>query len=113
MTSAPYLTGGSLTGSWVTRLLTNSLDQTFIASVPAGNYFYFAHPQRMGQAVFQINDAGIGGLDPQGYDVVPGVSANSYGNLNGYVEDYFIYRTNNSGIGNNVKFDTGSNSTEL
>jgi hypothetical protein len=62
----------------------------------------------MGQAIFQINDAGIGGLDPQGINGIPGASSNSYGNINGYVEDYFIYRTNNSGIGDNLKFDTAS-----
>jgi hypothetical protein len=62
----------------------------------------------LGQALFQINDLGIGAVDAQGYgNASEGVSSNSYGNMNGYTEDYFIYRTSNAGIGT-VKIDTAS-----
>jgi hypothetical protein len=113
VTSAPSLTSNTITGSWVTRVLSNSLDQTFTVDVPSGNYIFFAYPQRLGEAVVQINDQSQGGLDPQGYAGIPGVSSHSYSNMNNFTEKYYIYRSNNSGLGNNTKVDTGSNNTEL
>jgi hypothetical protein len=113
VTSASSLVGSSLTGSWVTRTLTQSLDQTFSNLViPNGHYWYFAYPKRLGNSFYQINDIGEGAVDAQGYGSVPGVSSNSYSNMNGYTEDYFIYRTSNAGIGS-VKIDTGSNRDQL
>ena len=76
-------------------------------------YGYFAYPKRLGDAIyFSVDDAPIGGFDPQGFAGIPGSSSHSYGNLNGFVEDYFIYRTNNANLGF-VKIDTGENSGQL
>jgi hypothetical protein len=65
-----------------------------------------------GAIYFSVDDAPIGGFDPQGFAGIPGSSSHSYGNLNGFVEDYFIYRTNNANLGF-VKIDTGENSGQL
>jgi hypothetical protein len=116
VTSATFLTGATLTGSWVTRNLAwgEDLDQTFNSVViPNGNFWYFAYPKRLGEALFQINDLGVGAVDAQGYgNASEGASSNSYGNMNGYTEDYYIYRTSNAGIGT-VKIDTGDSLGDL
>jgi hypothetical protein len=119
VTNASSLANGSaLTGVGFVRTLTNSLDQTFnlalTANSPDGDlYGYFAYPKRLGGAIyFSVDDAPIGGFDPQGFAGIPGSSSHSYGNLNGFVEDYFIYRTNNANLGF-VKIDTGENSGQL
>jgi hypothetical protein len=107
------LTAGGFTGSdWVNRITSNSLDQTFNLTVPNGSYAYYGYPQRLGVSVNQINDLGQGGFDLQGYAGIPGVSANSYGNLNGFVENYLFYRSNNASLGS-IKVDTGANAGEL
>jgi hypothetical protein len=113
VTGQTSLTAGTLTGSWLTRNTLNSLDQTFILNVPIGEYIYFAYPKRLGEAVFQINDLGAGGFNAQGYGGVPGVSSHNWGNDKGFFEDYYIYRSTNSGLGNNTKIDTGSSLTDL
>ena len=106
--------GSGFTGAWVTRTTTNSIDQTFTVNVPVGSYIYFAFPERLGEATFQINDLGIGGFSPQGLNGVPGVSAQNYYNLNGFVEKYRFYRSTNSGLGNNTKVDVAPiNNPEL
>ncbi len=97
--------GSGFTGAWVTRTTTNSIDQTFTVNVPVGQYIFFAFPERLGEATYQINDLGIGGFSPQGLNGVPGVSAQTWGNANGYREKYFFYRSINSGLGNNTKVD--------
>ena len=113
VTSATFLTGLTLTGTWVTRTVTENLDQTFTnVAIPNGNYWYFAYPKRLGEAWFQINDIGFGAVDAQGYGNAQGVSSNSYGNMNGYTEDYYIYRTSNAGLGT-VKIDTGDSQDDL
>ena len=107
------LTAGGFTGSdWINRITSNSLDQTFNLTVPNGSYAYYGYPQRLGVSVNQINDLGQGGFDLQGYAGIPGVSANSYGNLNGFVENYLFYRSNNASLGS-IKVDTGANAGEL
>jgi hypothetical protein len=113
VTSATDLDGTTLTGTWVTRTISNSLDQTFTVNVPTGQFVFFGYPKRLGEAVFQINDLGVGGFNAQGYGGVPGVSSNSYSNMSNYTEDYYIYRSTNSGLGNNTKVDTGSSLTDL
>jgi hypothetical protein len=113
VTSATDLNGATLTGTWVTRTISNSLDQTFTVNVPTGQFVFFGYPKRLGEAVFQINDLGVGGFNAQGYGGVPGVSSNSYSNMSNYTEDYYIYRSTNSGLGNNTKVDTGSSLTDL
>jgi len=106
--------GSGFTGAWVTRTTTNSIDQTFTVNVPVGSYIYFAFPERLGEATFQINDLGIGGFSPQGLNGVPGVSAQNYYNLNGFIEKYRFYRSTNSGLGNNTKVDVAPiNNPEL
>ena len=113
VTAATSLNGGTLTGSWVTRTLSNSLDQTFTVNVPVGEYIFFGYPKRLGEAVFQINDLGVGGFNAQGYGGVPGVSSNSYSNMSAYTEDYYIYRSTNAGLGSGTKVDTGSSLSDL
>jgi hypothetical protein len=113
VTSATDLNGATLTGSWVTRTISNSLDQTFTVNVPIGQFVFFGYPKRLGEAVFQINDLGVGGFNAQGYGGVPGVSSNSYSNMSNYTEDYYIYRSTNSGLGDSTKVDTGSSLTDL
>ena len=112
VTSASSLTGGGFTGSWVTRITSNSLNQTFSPNVPSSHFVYYAHPQRLGESLVQINDVGQGGFSLQGVGQVTGVSANSYGNMNGYVENYLFYRSDNSGLGQ-ITVDTGANAGEL
>ena len=112
VTSASSLTGGGFTGSWVTRITSNSLNQTFSPNVPSSHFVYYAYPQRLGESLNQVNDVGQGGFSLQGFGQVPGVSANSYGNMNGYVENYLFYRSDNSGLGQ-ITVDTGANAGEL
>lgn len=105
VTGASSLGPNEFTGPWTTRITTNSIDQTRTVNVPIGEYIFFAYPRRLSDATFQINDLGIGGFSPQGLGGVPGVSAQTAGNLNGYVEQYLFYRSTNSGLGSNTKFD--------
>lgn len=105
VTGASSLGPSEFTGPWTTRITTNSIDQTRTVNVPIGEYIFFGYPRRLGDATFQINDLGIGGFSPQGLGGVPGVSAQTAGNLNGYIEQYLFYRSTNSGLGSNTKFD--------
>lgn len=114
VTGASSLGPDQFTGGWTSRITTNSIDQTQTVNVPIGQYIFFAYPRRLGDATFQINDLGIGGFNPQGLGGVPGVSAQTAGNLNGYVEQYLFYRSTNSGLGSNTKFDVAPiNNPEL
>lgn len=114
VTGASSLGPNQFTGGWTSRITTNSIDQTQTVNVPIGEYIFFAYPRRLGDATFQINDLGIGGFSPQGLGGVPGASAQTAGNLNGYVEQYLFYRSTNSGLGSNTKFDVAPiNNPEL
>ena len=112
VTSASSLTGGGFTGTWVTYITSNSRQQSFPVTLPSDHYVYYAHPQRLGESVNQIDNVGIGGLGLQGYGNITGASANSYGNRNGYVENYLFYRSNNPSLGL-IQVDTGANAGEL
>jgi len=113
VTSAASLTSDTLTGPWLNKSLSNSLDQTFTFNVPQSEYIFFAHPKRLGECAFQINDIGQGGFSPQGIGGVPGLSTHAYSNMNNYTENYTIYRSTNSGLGDNTKVDTGSDTNQL
>ena len=112
VTSASSLTGGGFTGTWVTYITSNSRQQSFPVTLPSDHYVYYAHPQRLGESVNQIDNVGIGGLGLQGYGNITGASVNSYGNRNGYVENYLFYRSNNPSLGL-IQVDTGANAGEL
>jgi len=91
-----------VTSGDIKSLLTNSIPQNdpkqqFDVSItnPIGEYVYYAHPTRLGQTVQSINNAAYGGMELQGDLKVGNVSNLSFANINGYVEEFYVYRTEN------------------
>ena len=83
------------------QLLSSKLT-SFTATAGEGQYFYYCLPKRMGKCIFTV------GVLPGGFNLVKfddPTSENGYKetfdfkNSSGYTEPYYIYRSNNSGLG--------------
>jgi hypothetical protein len=71
----------------------NSLSHVFTESLTSGNYLFVAYPTRLGEARIAINNAAYGGTKLQGYGGIPGNSIVNSTNVNGYLEPFYVYRS--------------------
>lgn len=71
--------------------LLESRIKTFSVTSNTGQYVYYAYPSRLGTSRFFV-----GGFEG-GFSLV---STLSYTNPSGYTEDYYVYRSENSSLGN-------------
>lgn len=74
----------------LTSELSNSRAKTFTVTAAAGEYIYYCFPSRLGAATFTV-----GGFEG-GFEAPSTVSVT---NASGYTEDYYVYRSTNSGLG--------------
>lgn len=86
---------GTINSSFVTSLsnspLSNTKTRKITINVPAGQYAWYAYPKRLGTCTFSV-----GGFDG-GFEAPVTVSVQ---NASGVTEDFYVYRSTNSGIGN-------------
>jgi hypothetical protein len=74
----------------LTNELSNSKAKTFTVTANTGEYIYFAYPLRLGTATFTV-----GGFEG-GFESPTTVSVT---NSSSYTENYYVYRSTNSGLG--------------
>ncbi|MBD3268463.1 hypothetical protein GF373_17485 [bacterium] len=70
--------------------LTNSRSRTINVTPTTGEYITYAYPSRLGNATFYVGGFEGGFEDPETVSIT---------NASGYVEDYYVYRSTNSGLG--------------
>lgn len=75
----------------LTRDLRSNKRPSFTANAGAGQYIYYCLPKRMGKCVFTV------GVLPGGFIENP--IEVSFTNASGYTETYYVYRSNNAGLG--------------
>jgi len=70
--------------------LSNARAKTFTVTAATGEYIVYAYPSRLGTATFTVGGFGGGFEDPQTVSIT---------NTNGYTENYYVYRSTQSGLG--------------
>lgn len=70
--------------------LSNSRAKTFTVTAAAGEYIIYAYPSRLGAATFTVGGFEGGFESPETVSVT---------NASGYTENYYVYRSTNSGLG--------------
>ena len=88
-------TGLTSLGSVTKELRSNNNGDSFTANAADGEYIYYAYPSKYGESEFSV------GNFPGGFELLHG-GAVSHTNESGFTEDYFIYKTINTGLGNTV-----------
>jgi len=73
-----------------TTVLSNSKARSFTVSAGTGEYIYYSYPSRLGTATFTVG--GFAG----GFSLI---STESHTNSNGYAESYYVYRSEQTGLG--------------
>lgn len=73
-----------------TSVISNSKGRTIVVTAGAGQYIMYALPTRLGTVIYTV-----GGFEG-GFETPETVSVT---NVNGYTENYYIYRSTNSGLG--------------
>lgn len=88
------LNNGTFTSSDVLgltgKILSNSKSQNFSVNVATGYYILYATPVRLGTVTFTVGGFTGGFLPPQTVSIT---------NASGYTENYYVYRSTNSGLG--------------
>lgn len=74
----------------LTKNLRSSKLSSFSVNAASSQYIYYCLPKRMGTCAFKV-----GGFDG-GFSLVKTIS---FTNASGYTEDYYIYRSDNAGLG--------------
>ena len=74
----------------LTGALSNSRAGSFTVTAETGEYIVYAYPARLGEASFWVGGFEGGFQSPETVSVT---------NSAGYTEDYYIYRSTNSGLG--------------
>lgn len=74
----------------LTKTLRSSKLTSFSVNAGSGQYIYYCLPKRMGTCSFKV-----GGFDG-GFSLVDTIS---FTNASGYTEDYYVYRSDNAGLG--------------
>ena len=74
----------------LTKNLRSSKLTSFSANAGSGQYIYYCLPKRMGTCAFKV-----GGFDG-GFSLVKTIP---FTNASGYTEDYYMYRSDNAGLG--------------
>ena len=85
---------GGVTNAFIKGLsksLSGSKAKTFTVNATDGQYIYYAVPKRFGTVSFNV-----GGFDG-GFTLLATVQ---YTNPSGYAEDYYVYKSDNAGLGN-------------
>ena len=75
----------------LTKNLRSSKLNSFTANAQAGEYIYYCLPVSMGACTFKV-----GGFDG-GFSLVATIE---FENAHGYTENYYIYKSDNAGLGN-------------
>lgn len=70
--------------------LSNSRTKSFTVTAAAGEYIWYAYPSRLGSATFTVGGFEGGFESPETISVT---------NPSGYAENYYAYRSTNSGLG--------------
>ena len=73
-----------------TTVLSNSKARSFTVNAEIGEYIYYSYPSRLGTATFTVG--GFAG----GFSLI---STESHTNSNGYAESYYVYRSEQTGLG--------------
>jgi hypothetical protein len=73
-----------------TTVLSNSRARTFSVTAGLGEYIYYSYPSRLGVATFTVG--GFAG----GFSLI---STESHTNSAGYTENYYVYRSEQTGLG--------------
>ena len=71
--------------------ISNSKNRSFTVNASAGQYIVYSYPTRLGTSTFFVGGFEGGFGSPETVSVT---------NANGYTEDYYVYISNNSGLGN-------------
>ena len=87
------LSGTGIQQELESSIVSNSLSHIFTKSLTSGNYLFVAYPTRLGEARIAINNAAYGGTKLQGYGGIPGNSIVNSTNVNGYLEPFYVYRS--------------------
>jgi hypothetical protein len=74
----------------LTNELSNSRGKTFTVTAAAGEYILYSYPSRLGAATFTVGGFEGGFGSPETLSIT---------NASGYTEDYYVYRSTNSGLG--------------
>lgn len=85
---------GGVTNEFIkglTKNLAGSKGKTFTVNAAAGQYIYYAVPKRFGTVAFNV-----GGFDG-GFTLL---ATFKFTNASGYAEDYYVYKSDNAGLGN-------------
>ena len=85
---------GGVTNDFIkglTKNLAGSKGKTFTVNAAAGQYIYYAVPKRFGTVAFNV-----GGFDG-GFTLL---ATFQFTNASGYAEDYYVYKSDNAGLGN-------------
>jgi hypothetical protein len=85
--SASYNIGNIVTNA----VLSNTRVRTFTVNAGTNAYIYYSYPSRLGTATFTV-----GGFEG-GFRLI---STESHTNSLGFTEDYYVYRSDNTGLGN-------------
>jgi len=91
------LTGGGL--STLTGFLDNNRQSSFTLNSSAGEFYYYAYPSSYGEADGDT-DFNVGGFDG-GFSLLHG-GATAHTNSEGFTETYYIYKSNQAGVGEKV-----------
>lgn len=86
---------GTVDGLFVTglanKILTGTRARTITVNAASGEYIWYCVPTRLGACSFKV-----GGFDG-GFEAAQTISVT---NASGYTENYYVYRSTNSGLGN-------------
>jgi hypothetical protein len=90
------LTGGGLLS--LTGFLDNDRASSFTLNSGSGEFYYYAYPSSYGEAAG--TDFNVGGFDG-GFELLHG-GATAHTNSEGFTETYYIYKSNQAGVGEKV-----------
>lgn len=102
--SLPSLTAGGILNTLNGFAAKNNITHEFSLGLSdsAGTYAYFVHPKRFGRSRQSINNAAYGGMILQGDIVEMGESSLTYTNINGYAEQFYVYRSENRFVNSSI-----------
>lgn len=94
-----YYGASSISGTYdstlinsLTKVLSENKNKSYTVNSTLNTYIYFCYPKRLGL----VNSFSVGGFSG-GFDLITTISFN---NASNFSEDYYIYRSTNSSLGN-------------
>ena len=82
---------GNILAGTSSTVLSNSKARQFTVTAGTNQYIYYSYPSRLGTATFTV-----GGFEG-GFRLI---STESHTNSLGFIENYYVYRSDNTGLGN-------------